>query len=254
MFNDIIFWCEFPEEINWVRLNALLKNRSCRIFFASRSRKEFEVYKKKVKVNSVSVGVWPTLSLSDGYWFSSFTSKKNIDYLKEFSGIPLKIDIEPPFPGKEYTHAKALIWGINHMLLKNGHNSKELELMIKELSRNGEVIISGFALPDFIRKRYGDPVSLNLKRNFICYSTFFPFSWVFFQLFLRSRSSKDTYVAIGLTNSGVFGNEPEYNSVDEFAYDVRKAKSIGVKNLVVYSIEGILKRNDADEWLRIIFE
>lgn len=254
MFNDILFWCEFPEEVDWKRLNSLLEGKKCRIFFASRSVEEYESYRKRIKNSAIKTGVWPILPLQDGYWFSGFTSRKNIDFLKEFSGIPMKIDIEPPFPGKEYTHAKAFAWMIDYMLIKTAPNNEYLAQTIQEVSKKNEVIVSGFALPKNIRKHYGDPINLKLKRNFICYSTFFPASWLFFEEFLFRNKGPLTYAAIGLANHGIFGNEPEYDSLDEFVNDVKKVKKAGIQNIVVYSIEGILKKPDADEWLRVVFE
>ncbi len=87
MFKDILFWCEFPEEVDWKRLNVLLKDRSCGVYIASSSRKEFELYQNKITASHVRAGVWPILSKEKGYWFSSFTNKE--DFAK--SGINYKL-------------------------------------------------------------------------------------------------------------------------------------------------------------------
>ncbi len=170
----------------------------------------------------------------------------------------MKIDIEPPIFPSEYTAFAAGWWLLEHIFFRNAPNTKEFHATIAELMTKNDVILSGFALPKWMRKRYGDPVEVRTKRNFICYSSFLPagflapLGWVYYDYFLKKYP--DAYAAIGLANHGIFMNEPEYDSIEQFKADVAHLKEIKHKRVVVYSIEGILKRPDADEWLRILFE
>ena len=251
MFQEIQFWCEFPEEVDWAKLNSLLNNRKCSIFIAASSKKEFLHYKNKIKIN-ITVGVWPILKLKDGYWFSSFASKKDIKQLNQFAGIPMKIDIEPPFPNKKYGLVSGVFWLIKYTFFKKQINKKLLQETIIKLCKKGDVIISSFAFPKSVRKLYGYPEDITCKRNFIFYTTFFPCLWLYYKLFFRYH--KHDYFAIGLANHGIFQNEPQYNSIKDFQDDIQTSKSIGIKKIVIYSIEGILNKPDAKEWLSIIFQ
>ena len=252
MFQEVLFWSEFPEQIDWEKLNVLLKGKQCRIFFASKSKREFLSYKKRVTIPSVKIGVWPVLSLEEGYWFSAFMNPRSLKKLEEFRGIPMKIDIEPPFPKKKYSFCSMLSWLQEYILMRSPPFRKEFHAVIRSLANDGEVILSGFALPTLFREQYGDPVHEQYKRNFIFYSTFhLPFLRCYYRLFFLYH--RNEYFALGLANHGIFGNEPEYRSIKEFARDVHWAKKMGIKKIVIYSIEGILKRKDAASWLRIVF-
>ena len=250
----LIFWCEFPGQVDFTKLNRLISFKAS-IYFAVRSRNEFLAIKKKIKNKNISIGAWPILEKRNGYWFSGFIAKKDIDRLDDFAGLNMKIDIEPPIYHGKHSLLKDIIWFLRHSIVE-GKNNSYLSMKIKKL--HGDLIVSGFLLPNFIRKRYGDYsiASYHGRRyaeNYICYTTFFPrfFRGLIRQIYcsIIKRIGKKNFFAIGLTNSGIFGNEPAYENINEFKKDLAMAKKAGVKNLCVYSIEGILKRNDAEKWL-----
>ena len=58
--------------------------------------------------------------------------------------------------------------------------------------------------------------------------------------------------AIGCIGPGVFGNEPLYVNVNDFERDLRWFSSLGVKNLVVFNLEGVLMRENKEEWLAVL--
>src|SRR3989344_6611323 len=93
------FWCEFPEKVNWEEFKELV-NFKTEVYVACRNKKEFNFWKERIKNKYIDIGAWPILNKKDGYWFSGFLNKKSIDKLKEFNGLKIKIDIEPPFPGE----------------------------------------------------------------------------------------------------------------------------------------------------------
>jgi len=247
----VIFWCEFPEQLNFKKLNSAI-NFNTEIYFAASSRKEFMGIRRKIKNKNISVGAWPILEKKDGYWFSGFVSRKCIDKLDSFKGINIKIDIEPPIYNGRHSLIKDFFW-LARYSTKKGENNDYLRYKTSRISSN--LIISGFLLPKFIRKRYGHDINNGVK-NYICYTTFFlrilrPLAR-FFLIRIIKRMRKDNFYAVGLANPGIFKNEPDYESIEEFKADIAMMKTAKIQNLCIYSIEGILKRKDSNEWLSLI--
>lgn len=248
----VIFWCEFPEELDFTRLNNLIDFKT-EIYFAASSLDQFKTIKKKVKNKNITVSAWPILAKKSGYWFSGFISKENIDKLNEFNGLKIKVDVEPPLYEGPHSMAKDFFWFLKYSIV-NGKNNDYLNNQLKGI--NSKFISSGFLLPRFIRKRYGDYKDSGVK-NYICYTTFFPRGVIRYLIRLAlhrivKRMNKDNFYAIGLANHGIFINEPEYESMNEFKKDIDLMKKAGVKNLCIYSIEGVLKHKDAGKWLLLV--
>lgn len=250
----IIFWCEFPEEIDWKKLDKLLKNNNfiAKTYIACNSRKDF-LQKKKLATNNIKiVGAWPTLDKGKGYWFSSFTKKKDIDLLKEFKGIDMKIDIEPPFE----KHVNHSFW-LTKYFLKKPKNRRYLQNTIKELSQKSSIILSTFPCPEFALKRYGFFKHENLSYNFMHYSSFIPFGLktfyrLYYKLFMRKKDKEKTYFALGLLSKGIFGNEPTYNSIKEFRKDLSFLKKNCANNFVIFRLGSLLERKDSEAWIKEI--
>ena len=234
----IIFWSEFPEQVDWDKVNREI-NFDTEIYVACKDRQEYLAWKKKIKNKHIDVGAWPILDKKDGYWFSGQTSKENIDKLDEFKDVDVKIDIEPKIYHGRYSNIKTWLWLIK-WYVNPGKNKEHLLDKIKSLKSS--VIISGFFLPRFFRRRVG--MEANGKKNFICYSTVGRIAFPYYK-FMIKKMSKDNFYAIGLTHPGVFGNEKAYKHKEEFVKDLETMKKLRVKNLVIYSLEGIIKR----DWL-----
>jgi hypothetical protein len=231
---EIKIWCEFPEEINWKKISLIKFDTE--IYVAVRNKKEYLKY-KKYGTKNVKISAWPILNKREGYWFSGFVSKKAIDKLDEFKNIPIKVDIEPPFPGKNFRLFKLLFWFFKYTV-KKGENNDYLRKKIKEFN---DVIISGFPLPLFLRKRYGHYDFKGKKTNFIAYTTFFPkFLRSIIRFYYKIISKKSDFVALGCISEGVFGNEPIYKNIDEFKKDLNFVR----EGLVVFNLRGLLKRKE----------
>ena len=54
-FNKVIFWCEFPNEVDWEIFNKIFKIKSD-IYIASKTKKEFLKWKSKIKNEYVKKG------------------------------------------------------------------------------------------------------------------------------------------------------------------------------------------------------
>lgn len=253
----LIFWCEFPERIDWQRLNKLFSkhNLKASVYIAAKSRQDFENKKKEVcKCKQFIVaGVWPVLPKEKGYWFSGFTAKEDIDLLDEFEGIDMKIDIEPPIPKK----LSVFFW-LTKYFIKKPKNREYLREKIRKLATKSKVILSTIPCPLFALRRYGFFIDENyLSCNFMHYSSLVPkflqpFYRFYYRRMIRKRCTKRTFFALGLIGGGIFGNESVYKDVKEFEEDIKFLKENGVKNFVVYRLGAILERKNPDRWLEAI--
>ena len=237
----ILIWCEFPKEVNWKEVPKGLE-----IFVACNSKKEYLKYKK------YCIGVWPILDKKEGYWFSGYCSKESIDKLKEFDKKSIKIDIEPKLSRFQRTSLLGMLF-YPFILLSYGipKNNLYLKKTIESLSSK-KVIISGPPLPDFLLRFYGDNIKLKEGwcRNYFIYPTMFGRSFLvkkYFEWFIRRKIKQygdKVIFGLGCIGKGIIGDEKEYKSLDELKADVKWLNSLGVKNLVIFELSGILKRSD----------
>lgn len=252
----VIFWCEFPERIDWRKLDKLLKKNNLKVktYVACKSKEDFLKKKKSGSKNIEISGAWPVLPKSKGYWFSGFTAKKDIDFLKEFKGINIKIDIEPPIPKRGF-----LSFWLTKYFLKRAKNRNYLHKIIKEVSKKSKVILSTFPCPYFALKRYGFFKDKILTYNFMHYSTFTPrilrpLYQAYYRHFMRNKDKNKTYFALGLISKGIFNNEPVYKSVKEFRKDIKFLKKNGAKHFVIFRLGSLLERDNPVEWINAIKE
>ena len=245
----IIFWCEFPERVNWDEVKKLIKFKS-EIYVACKDKKGFLSLKNKIKSKNIDFGVWPILDLEEGYWFSGFLSEESINKLDEFKGEKIKIDIEPPFPGKS---KNSYLFLLKYLFL-GGKNNKYLREKIIELSKNSKIVVSGFPLPLFFRKRYGHFDYDGVEKSYIAYTTFFKSLRVYYSWFIKKelKWDKELIVGLGCVGEGIFGNEPVYRNLKEFKRDLEWVKKMGVKNIVIFDISGLMNRRDREDWVEVL--
>ena len=90
------------------------------------------------------------------------------------------------------------------------------------------------------------------------YSTFIPrilrpLYRLYYKFFIKFKDIKDTYFALGLIDKGIFNDEHIYRNLNEFKDDVKFLLRNKVENIAIFSLEGILNKNDYKDWLNIIF-
>lgn len=256
MFNTITFWCEFPKTANWDNLNQLI-NFKANIYIASNTKQEFLKYKSKIKNKNIqTIGAWPILKREQGYWFSSHTDPKYLKKLKEFSGIPIKMDLEAPIFLKTLNNFQAIQYFLKHFIFKKGKHKEELEQTIKSLKQ--PVIISTFPMPKFLLKRIGY-FKNNHQHNFFVYTSLIPklvrpLFRAYFKLFIKSKikSHPKTMFAIGCTGPGIFGNERPYKDKKEFKKDLKMLKRLNVKNAVIFELSNLSNKPDSKDWFDLI--
>jgi len=253
---EAIFWCEFPEKVDWKQAKKLIKFKT-EIYVAVKTRREYESWKKKIKSKNIQTGAWPKLTEEEGYWFSGHLDKEKIDRLKEFKGINIKVDIEPPFPGKKLRISRLLFTYFLPAIMRKGENNRYLEDTVRALRER--VIISGFPLPTWITRRYGDITELGKKmeKNFISYTTLTSktLTRMYIKCFAKKMIKKygdKAIFAIGCTGKGIFGDEKTYRNIYDFKNDLQMIKNTGANKIVVFNLEGIMERADKKDWLKEI--
>lgn len=266
MIKNLVFWCEFPHDVNWREAERLLKGVKCEIYTAVNSVKEYNDFKKKTKLN---VYPWPVLSKEEGYWFSGFTSRRGIDRLKQYKGLKMKIDLEPPLPEWEYSNLRMILYGLE-MIFRKGENNEYLRKVIKEVAGKGSglvmknmTLLNEFPFPLWYLKRQGIYMELGkgMGKNYMCYTSFAgwffrPFVRAYLDVFMRMAVKRDKNVSfsLGLIGHGILGKEGAYRDVGEFKQDLEMALNSECGNIAVYSLDSILKRENPDEWVSALRE
>ena len=255
-FKRIVLWCEFPQRVDWKRLDRILEEAMYKpeIYVACTSYENYKWWAREIRKqcrNIREVNAWPVLAKNEGYWFSGFTSKQGIDRLLEYKNTKLKIDLEPPLPRFNYSNLNVLRYLIK-ILFKKGKNRHYLARTISELSKNNEVLVNEFPLPEFILKRWGCYYNTENK-NVMCYTSLLKHRTLLrWWNFMMAKRRKAAMCSLGLVHSGIFGNEPHYRNVKELATDMRYALREGFSSIAVYSIDAIAKRSDAISWLKAL--
>ena len=95
----------------------------------------------------------------------------------------------------------------------------------------------------------------------MCYTTFAgSFFRPLVRLYLKPftkvavKKNKDVMFSIGLIGTGILEKEGIYRNVKQFREDLEMVKDSGAKQVAIYSLDGILKRNNPEEWVKIIKE
>ncbi len=69
---------------------------------------------------------------------------------------------------------------------------------------------------------------------------------------LRDKFGGRTGVSLGLTGGGVLESEPVFGSPAQLLTGIEAALAAGVRDITIYSLEGILSRDDPGEWFEAI--
>lgn len=269
-FEKIIFWCEFPKKVNWTYVGKLLNKFDLNIgvYVASKNRKEFEDLKKRINrcKHITEIGVWPVLSKKKGYWFSGQTAKEDIDRLREYEGLRVKIDLEAPFKGT-WNRRNFLRYLITRFG-KKGDNKEYLEETIDWLQKNSEVELIVNEFPFFTRllMRSGTFIDVNryknLDKNLMVYTSMAgpilrPF-WKRYRMHLLKKAYKrygnKLMCSVGLIGPGILGDEGYYKKPRQLRDDLKSVSRVGIKKVAVYSLESLIDRKNPSEWMEVVKE
>ena len=262
---NFLFWCEFPDRMDWEKLNDVLEKNdfSVRIGIACTSKEDYQ--KKAAFLSRYEkielVRAWPTLPKEKGYWFSSFTEKEDIDTLDQYRGMSIKIDVEPPLPlVPSYKEAQwyLYLW-FSKMFFTKGKQKKYLQEKINSLSEEGDVMLSTFSFPLFFLKRLGLVLSKKCSYNYIHYSSFIPLIFkplykLYMTYFIKRRLAykADTHIAVGLITPGIFDNEPCYKNSAQLEDDLYFLSKMKVKNVVVFRLGSLIEKKNITPWIAVL--
>jgi len=68
----------------------------------------------------------------------------------------------------------------------------------------------------------------------------------------RALGADRASVSLGVTWTGVLGNEPYYEKPEDIRPDAEAAKAAGIKHIWIYNLEGILKAQKPARWFEVI--
>ncbi|RME55140.1 hypothetical protein D6777_01470 [Candidatus Woesearchaeota archaeon] len=254
----VIYWCEFPEKVDWKTLQKILEKLDYHItiYVPCKDKPQYIWWRQEIKKlapNVKEVNVWPILDKEDGYWFSGFTEKYNIDKLDNFNGDKIKIDLEMPYNAEVYSFWRSLVYVLKH-LFKKGPNRMYLLNKIFKLNKESDILVNEFPLPKFFLKRWGcyvKPIK-GIKKNLMCYTSIFPRFYVKYFIKSRLKENKNLSISLGLIGPGILKKEPTYKSIKCLKKDLSMASSLGIKNIAVYSLESILDKENPNDWFKLV--
>ena len=129
--------------------------------------------------------------------------------------VKMKIDLEPPLPKGKYSNLKVLMHSLS-IMFKKGKNRKYLAKTIMEISKNNDLLVNEFPLPQFILKNWGCYYPTHNK-NIMCYTSLIkPLRGLLrWWNFMMAKRRQATMCSLGLIHSGIFENEPHYEKVKD---------------------------------------
>ncbi len=71
---------------------------------------------------------------------------------------------------------------------------------------------------------------------------------------LKEKLAEKLSISVGVTNVGKLGNEPFYESLEEFEKDIGILKECGVEDFSLFSLDGIMEEKKLESFLRTMHE
>lgn len=69
---------------------------------------------------------------------------------------------------------------------------------------------------------------------------------------LRNKYGGRAAVSLGVTGTGVLGNEPTFETVEELMVGVEASLAAGTRDISIYNLEGVVSREDPRSWLEAL--
>ena len=71
---------------------------------------------------------------------------------------------------------------------------------------------------------------------------------------VASHFGARAHASIGITGGGVFGDEPRWEDPEELRRDAGAARAAGIRDIAIFSLEGILGRRRPERWLDAVVD
>lgn len=66
---------------------------------------------------------------------------------------------------------------------------------------------------------------------------------------VHRRFGDRAHVSVGITGTGVYGDEPYYDDPEELARDIGAARAAGIEDIAIFCLEGILAKERPTDWV-----
>jgi len=79
-------------------------------------------------------------------------------------------------------------------------------------------------------------------------------NWLTYEICLGLRTARRgaAGVSLGVTGTGVFGDEPEFDGPEGLLVGIRAALAAGIRDISIYNLEGTIRRSDPRMWFEHI--
>ncbi|MEZ4403092.1 MAG: hypothetical protein R3B06_23920 [Kofleriaceae bacterium] len=272
-------WCEtLPyAEVGRPGLVALLRARQVEVLLAVRPWQLAEVGATVASLvdGGVAVGLWPMVADADGRWVSAGTAAAWVAFADQaLAAAPrateLVLDLEPPLAqlaawkggrltlaGRPtpaaYAEARAVLaTAVERWRLDRRVTTALLPMLVAELG--GE----------WLQRLLGTPASrLPVDRHSVMAYTSLYEGWsrglvgrrraeallVATARLARLRFGGAAALSLGCVDTGALGDEPAYRDPAELARDVALARRVGVDEVTVFDLGGMVRRGPVERWL-----
>lgn len=246
---------------------------------------------RQVQERGLEAAVWPLLDQSEGYWPSvgnaeRFGSRVReiVDHLEEADARPswLAFDMEPPISGGSTLVetmrglARERLFGEEvgdfrraveqYADLAADVASRGIETLgvttlpvaidvNRDVSRVARWLETPWMEVDWDRAgfmAYGSIVQ-GLSGGMLDYRDV---RALHYRVFVQTsrRWGDRAHASLGITGTGVYGDEPVYERPRELALDVAAARAAGIRDLAIFSLEGFLGKKHPDLWAKAVVE
>lgn len=234
----ISFFEEFPKEETLVKLK--LVSWPTKLYLAANSVQQFRAVTSTLRHNKnlLEAVYWPVLKKKEGYWISPFSQQNALQRLfdeLEHKKIPVMLDLELPTTQNPWLY-----------LTEFFHFKKDKKLIHSFVCNYpGETYLCEYSAPEKNLQRLG--LHYANKKSKVMKMLYHSVHYYSDEK-LRSEMQQglkeygDNYiVGFGTIALGVSGNEPIL-SPEQLEKDLRIAKEVGVKEVVLFRLGGLNKK------------
>ena len=285
----LIFWHEkhCPSLIAKEEITKLLLNHNIEVFISVRetNMEDDLAYAERFRDMGIDTGIWPLLRESDGYWINILNAPKFREYVESIislideRGIDIRylaVDLEPPlWLFKKIRTSKSCLLDIIKYLklciLSYYKNIDALNEAISIIRHAGIKVI--LTVPDFLfefDKNLNDALSRALgipldeiEFDYLSTMTYNSIMAGYFKVPLKLlryrmmiimkkcvRMFGEGYIpSLGALGRGKLGDAPIYSRPEQIADDISIAKAAGAKRVIIYSLEGLLRKKRPQDWI-----
>jgi hypothetical protein len=267
-------WSETLAPVEVVRHAPLLARYRLDVLLAVQPWQLAEVADASARLRdaSVHVAAWPMLADDDGRWASVASMDRFVrfadDVVTRVAPAELAIDLEPP-----KSQLMKLLAGRPARTWRGGFTAARdhLRAAIARWRAAGVARVTTAVMPmlvaelagDWLQRMLGTPTALPVDHHSVMAYTSLYEGWsrgvvdrrrAEQLLAATARLARVTFgagvgLSLGTVGTGAFGDEPCYRDPGELARDVAIARRVGISDLSLFDLGGVVRRAPAEAWL-----